>query len=384
MRVACISASRIPSDTANSIQVMKVCQAIARIGHDVRLLVPGEESASWASLSGHYGLDPDHPFAIRWIPARARMRRYDFSLAAVRSARAWRADALYAWPLQAALFGLLARFPLALELHGPPEGRIGPTLFRLILALPGRKRLLPITQALVHLLAARYRLPTAPGALVVAPNGVDMARYESLPDPEEARRELGLPDRPTVGYSGHLYPGRGMALMLELARRHPRVQFLWVGGRPADVVRWRDALTEAGVPNVHLAGFVANQMLPRYQAAAEILLMPYETAIAGSGGGDSAAYASPMKMFEYLASGRAILSSDLPVLREVLDEEVAVLCPPEDVSAWSQALGALLDQPRRRVQLGGRAQAVARRYTWRRRAQRCLDRLLPEAAMVSE
>ena len=57
-----------------------------------------------------------------------------------------------------------------------------------------------------------------------------------------------------------------------------------------------------------------------YQAACDILLMPYEKAIAGSSGGNSVDICSPMKMFEYMAAGRAIISSDLPVIHEMLDE----------------------------------------------------------------
>ena len=82
-------------------------------------------------------------------------------------------------------------------------------------------------------------------------------------------------------------------------------------------------LEQGGIKNVHLTGFVPNEELPLYQAACDILLMPYEEAIAGSSGGDTARFASPMKAFEYMAAGRPILSSDLPVFREVLDEAFA-------------------------------------------------------------
>ena len=85
MKVACISASEIPSRTANSIQVMKACQAIAELGHFVHLLVPGQETQPWERLADHYGLRV--PFRVSWLPSRPRLRRYDFALAAVREAR---------------------------------------------------------------------------------------------------------------------------------------------------------------------------------------------------------------------------------------------------------------------------------------------------------
>jgi hypothetical protein len=66
--------------------------------------------------------------------------------------------------------------------------------------------------------------------------------------------------------------------------------------------------------------------------------MPYERSVAVSGGGDTADVCSPMKMFDYMAAGRAIISSDLPVLQEVLNEQNAVFCSPDAPDQWEQAL----------------------------------------------
>jgi glycosyltransferase involved in cell wall biosynthesis len=79
-----------------------------------------------------------------------------------------------------------------------------------------------------------------------------------------------------------------------------------------------------------------------------------------------------MKLFDYLAAGRAILSSDLPVLHEVLTPETAVFCPPEDPSAWRAALASLLADPARCRALGLAARAAAARYTWLERETRAL------------
>jgi glycosyltransferase involved in cell wall biosynthesis len=268
---------------------------------------------------------------------------------------------------------LLRGLPVLLEIHGEPEGRFGPTLFRFFLRLRGKKRLLPITHALGAHLEKVYRVVFTPGEVVIGPNGVDLERYAGLPNPAEARRMLGLRETTTAGYTGHLYPGRGIGLLVELARRYPHVHFLWVGGRPEDVENWRRELASQSLANVSLTGFVPNSRLPLYQAAADILLMPYERAIAGSSGGNSADYCSPMKMFEYMACGRAILSSDLPVLREVLNESNAVLCPPEDTEAWDVAFGALLDNSVQRQALGCHARQDVTAYTWQARAGKALE-----------
>ena len=368
MRIVAIAAARVPSATANSIQVMKACAALSALGHEVRLLLPGPDPlVHWDELARAYGLQGR--FGVEWLPGRGRRR---FTWQAARKARALRADLVYAWPPQAAVFALLSGLPVVFEAHEPPSGTFGPLWWRLFLRLPGRRRVAAITRALKDLLERRYGRPRD-GLTVVAPNGVELERFAGLPGPSGARSRLGLPDRPTVMCTGHLYAGRGADLFLALARALPQAHFVWVGGRPQDVADWQARAQAQRLANLTFSGHVPNQDLPLWQSAADVLLMPYARAIAGSSGGDSAAVASPMKMFEYMAAGRAILSSDLPVIREVLDENSAVLCPPEDLAAWTRALGALLDDPARRAALGQSARSLAAGYTWTGRAGRILE-----------
>jgi glycosyltransferase involved in cell wall biosynthesis len=364
MKIICISLSQIPSDTANSIQVMKVCQAFAQMGHEISLFVPGPQAdkLDLGELQRHYGLRT--LFKIEWLAARSRRL---FPLTAVRHARRLGAELLYVWPVQAGVLGLLAGIPSMLELHDFPAGRFGPFWLRLFLDIPGHKRLLPITNAL------RIALHLPPAKTVILSDGVDLERYVSLPDPISARNELGLPELPTVLCTGHLYEGRGVDLFLRLAEKFPQTSFVWVGGRSADVKAWQERAAASSLTNVIFTGFVPNERIPLYQSAAEVLLMPYQRIVATSSGGNTAAICSPMKMFEYMAAGGAILTSDLPVLREVLDEESAVFCPPEDDGAWESALGELLVDKARRQALGQRARQLAEHYTWIERVRQALD-----------
>ncbi|HHY88626.1 MAG TPA: glycosyltransferase family 4 protein [Chloroflexi bacterium] len=372
MRIACIATSQIPSTTANSIQVMKVCQALALAAPDadVHLWVPGKNETPWEQLAGQYGVQA--PFTIHWVPSQRAFRRYDLIWSAYRAARRWGADLFYTWLPQVALLALRDGCPAVLEVHDRPTGRIGPILFGQYFRQPGRKRTLVISHALRRALEERYRMRFPEAEIQIAPNGVDMDRYRDLPSPSEARAQLGLEERLTAVYSGHLYAGRGMSLLLGLAEAFPQVNFLWAGGQPDAVERWRGEARSRGLDNVRLTGFIENARLPLYQAAGEILLMPYERSIAGSSGGNSADICSPMKMFEYMAAGRAILSSDLPVIREVLNEDNAVLAPPEDLQAWVTALGGLLEDAERRKRLGEMARADVLEYTWDNRARKAL------------
>ena len=371
MNIVAIAGSTIPSDTANSLQVMKACQALVQLEHQVTLLVPVSTTAKNTSidLQQHYGLQTHFP--IEWLSSSSRRM---FTWDAVRRARTLKADMLYTWFPQSAVFGLLSKLPVIFEIHIQPTGFLGPIWHRLFANLRGRKRLVSITRALVELLERDVHMHLDWDEMVIAPNGVDLERFASLPDPINARRQIGLREARTVMCTGHLYAGRGADLFLALAKSLPQAHFVWVGGRPEDIELWKRRAQTENVSNIAFTGFLPNRDLPLYQAAADILLMPYSRSIMGSSGtADSANVASPMKMFEYMAAGRPIVSADLPVIREILNERNAVFCKPDDVGEWRLAIESLLDNAARRMELGEQARRDVQGYTWLARAERILN-----------
>ena len=369
MNIVAIAGSTVPSDTANSLQVMKACNALVQLGHQVKLIVPGTPSTS-ANLKQHYGLQTDFP--IEWLASSSRRI---FTWQAVQRARALKPDLLYTWFPQSAVFGLLYKIPTVFEIHIQPTGTLGPAWHRAFAKMNGRKRLVSITQALVDVLDHNYNIRLKPDEVVVAPNGVDLERFAALPStPELARQQLNFPSTPTVMCTGHLYDGRGADLFLALAKSIPQAHFVWVGGRPDDVVTWKGRAESQNIANLTFTGFIPNQNLPLYQSAADILLMPYSRSIMGSSGtADSASVASPMKMFEYMAAGRAIVTADLPVIREVLNERNAVFCKPDDLKDWKLGIEKLLANESYRVELGKQAQHDVNGYTWLARAEKIID-----------
>ena len=385
MKIICISASQIPSNAANSIQTMKAVNALARLGHEVTLIVPPAAEPlpagkDWDSLALYYGLS--RRFQIEWLPSPSRRL---FFLSAVRRAHRLKPDLLYVWPLQCAVLGLLHGHPTILEMHDLPSGRVGPLYYSYFRDLAGRKRITVITRALKKALDERYGNVFPAQDVILSPNGVELERFVYLPGPVAARRLLGLREAPTVACAGHLYAGRGVELFLELARRLPDVRFVWAGGRPEDVDHWKSQAAALGLDNLLFTGFVLNERLPLYQAAADVLLMPYSREIGiSSGKGNSALLSSPMKMFEYLATGRPIIASDLAVFHEVLDETNAVFCSPDKPIDWEGALRGLLDNRERRETLGKQAHLDAQKYSWTERARRILDGFVPNPVPVRE
>jgi glycosyltransferase involved in cell wall biosynthesis len=381
MKILLVAPTYLPARRANTLQVMKMAQAMQVLGHEVLVLVPDSGlggAVDWRTLAHYYGLH--QKFDLKWLSVNPGLRSYDYGYQAVRYFKRWEADILYTRLPQAAALASTLGFPTIFEAHDLPGGYMGKWLWKRFLHGHGARRFVVITQSLKDAINREVtHLPDSPFT-VVAPDGVDLNRYEGIPDPPEARRSLQIGQLPrlsvsrfTVGYTGHLYPGRGIRLILDIASLLPDVTFLLVGGEPDEIrnldheVEWRH------IDNVIITGFIPNTELPVFQAACEVLLMPYQRKVAASSGGDISHYLSPMKLFEYLACGRVILSSDLPVLREVLDDQNAILLPPDQVETWVNAILTIRDDPVRRKALMVQARKDSQRYAWEGRVARILN-----------
>jgi len=406
MKIAVIAPTYLPSSRANTIQVMKMTQALMEIGHTVRLAVPSTQtdgiSQRWDKLAHHYGLQ--HEFDIQWLLSSPTWRGYDFGWRAMRWARMWEAQYVYTRHPQTAAFCSLAAIPTILEVHDLPHGWMADNLFQAFLKGKGARRLALITYTLAGDLAVRFpaissQVPVQPqyvvsknplkypaGFVLIAPDGVDLVRYAGLPDPQKARIALAhMTDFPwanlqqerfTVGYTGHLYPGRGTDLILDMAQRLPEIAFLIAGGDPARVETLRQAADKRALKNMYITGFIPNADLPLVQAACDVLLMPYQERVEASSGGDISRYLSPMKAFEYLACGRPIVASNLPVFREIFNDQNCLLVTHANVEEWIDALLKLQHDPDLRRQYAEQARRDVQQYEWKARAKRILDGLL--------
>ncbi len=381
MKIALITNSRIPSLTANSIQAMKVAQALMQLDHEVKMFAPAEtDPVSEETLLSHYGLRLVPRLEL--LPSIKRLKRFDFIFHAQRAAKNFGADLIYTWLPQSAVLGLWSGYPVVLEMHADNSGKLGAWWMRQFWKSNGRKLMTVTTSALRNVLERSTKLQFKDEAVLLAPNGVELEKYDGLPNPVEARHQLNLPEGLTVGFTGHIYPGRGADLLFELAKQMPQVNFLWVGGTPELVEFWRGELQRAKMTNVTMTGFVKHESIPLYQAAADILLMPYSRSIEASSGQDIAEVINPMKMFEYMAAGRAIVSADLPSIREVLNDGNAVFCSAKEegnrelvIGNWRLGIERLLADESRRLALSAQARKDVASFTWVKREERVMERI---------
>lgn len=376
MRISYISQSTVPSRAANSIHVMKMCQALARGGHDVTLLTMDTAAGRERGVRDVYGYHGVAAcFDIQNIPApRMRGGSAVYGLLAARRAKTLKPDVVYGRHLAGCYFAAKLGLPVIFEAHHPWDDRRDIDAFMLsgLVRDPRLQRFVVITEALKVYYAARYA--GLADKLFVAADGADPVARDVRPV-----ALAGQGERLQVGYAGHLYAGKGMEIVSELAQRCDWADFHIVGGKDQDRAFWQARC--AGLENLTFHGHVSPSEVATYIMAFDVALLPNQRVI-GIGQArqrDIGSFTSPLKAFEYMAAGRAILASDLPVLREVFtDQADALLCAPDAIEMWEQALAKLRDDPDMRERLGNAARAkFLEHYTWQVRAAAVLGALPP-------
>jgi glycosyltransferase involved in cell wall biosynthesis len=173
-----------------------------------------------------------------------------------------------------------------------------------------------------------------------------------------------------VGYAGLTFAHRRLDLLVEafarIARQHGDALLMLVGGRPYEVSELRALARRLGIPKERLItpGQVEHDLTPGYLAAADVLVIP---------GTVTQATASPLKLFEYIAAGRAIVCKEMPALREIVDDHSAIFFPAGDVDSLAASLAMLREEPETRETLGQNARALSAQYTYRARAARIAE-----------
>ncbi|MCD6107573.1 MAG: glycosyltransferase family 4 protein [Caldisericaceae bacterium] len=367
MKITYISSSTIPSRTANSIHVMKMCQAFARNGHEVVLIVPDTKHGTQSGVEdvfSFYGVN--RCFEIVQLPwLKFKGRGYCYGYFAAKKAKSLKPDIVYCRNTVGCFLSARFGLPVVFESHAPlaDNGRISEWMFRRLITHTKFRKLVVITSALKEYFEIKY--PQIGEKIQIAPDGAD-------PVPESTKPVI-LPNknkRFQVGYLGQLYQGKGMEIVAKLAKNCPWADFHIVGGVANDILYWQGVT--AGLKNITYHGYVPHAVSYSYIIAFDVLLLPNQRNIRGhSGSGDIAKWTSPLKMFEYMAAGKSILASDLSVLKEVLvHEHNALLCPPDDASAWEKSLERLCDDNNLQKRLGREAlRDFKENYTWQTRAK---------------
>jgi glycosyltransferase involved in cell wall biosynthesis len=364
MRIVYLSGAVFPSRRAHGVHIVRMCQAFARNGHETTLVGKSVDHARTQDIYDFYGVESN--FRLTLLPCPKVRGSSIFLFPRLhRLLRSYGPEdvLIYARDVYGASLAARLGYRVIYEAHWPPPNAVIHWLEkRLFVAKPFQK-LVVISENLKCIYMSMFRRISR---VDVCHDGADEPQIGPVVDYPWP----GSGDRLQIGYTGHLYPGRGIELILACADRSPQYDFHVIGGMDGDIEYWR---RQAGT-NVHFHGFIHPALVHLALGKCDVLLMPYQRKVAGGRKGiDTSQCMSPMKLFEYMASRRVIIASDLPVLREVLDERMAVLVPPDNVDEWDAAIQRCEDRAYRETLADNAYNAFREHYTWEKRAQRVLE-----------
>lgn len=383
MKIVYIAQSLIPSRTANSIHIMKMCHAFAQNGHDVVLQNLSEQNEnqvssddshlySLYSVKKIFDIKNKAILAIRGSRIRYLVSTLFTLVSLCKEMRRCNADLVYGRSLVGCFAAALVGKDVIFESHFPVwHSFLERLMFQMLLRQPHFKKLVVISEALKKAYVSRYpQLQFS--KILVAHDGADLcdthARHESW---------CGGKERLQVGYVGHLYKGKGIEVIAAVAKEMPEVDFHIIGGLEKDITEWKNKISSE---NVFFHGFVPQNKLSPYINSLDVCLLPNQLVVSGYGGKDKrvkniGSFTSPLKMFEYMAHKRAIVASDLPVLREVLNDDCAVLVGASDIAAWCGAIHIMTDAGLRQRLSENAYNLLRDKYTWQKRAEFIINSL---------
>ena len=372
LRVLYVGSHPLFTEGASAVHMLKMCQAMANLGIEVECVLPG-----WVNkerLFSYYGIKT--PFRVTSIalsggPARrplhgflsafyARRKRNDFDFVLTR-------DLIFAWFATKAL-----GVPTVYDAHHPP---VNWAAERIISSFSRSKNLLGMSFNSRGLHDIYFCLGMTGQNPMVAPNGFEREAFEGEHDISLLRERLGLPlERKIVCYCGNTYRGRGLEILVRAAAQMPEVEFLIVGGREKDNALWREMARQDGSANFRIEGFVRQREVPSYLLASDVLVMPYSSKITIRDGTEAGEFTSPLKLFEYMATGKPIVATGVPSVLEILRPgENSVVTPPDNGGEFVRVLGLVLADPELCARISEAARSDAIGYTWERRVEKIIE-----------
>lgn len=361
-----IANARMPTEKGHGIQIAKMCEAFIEAGIDLTLVVPRRVTDP-RSVREYYGLRVDVPLvrlpALDWytgghvgylLSSVSFMLSYFYFVWCKR--RSGEQCILYTVDTDNYSSSALAFFnlPLFSEMHGAklrtPAQRI---LFRRVCGI------IAINKIIVKELKERF--PRSRTHYIVEPNGIDLSEFIDI-DKRDARTRLGLPqDIPIALYLGRFFDWKGLEILPQAATQTPSVRWQLVGGSAEDFKK----LVKGPLPaNFFFAGGCPYNERTLWFAAADALIV-----LGTARDIQSYRYTSPMRLFEYLATGRPIIASHTPAIREIVSEKQVLFYEPDNVQDLARVVQYAVTHS---AELASRIEAAKRMATassWRARAE---------------
>jgi len=377
LTIVYVSNTRLPTEKAHGLALAKLSEAFADVGLSVDIVAPLLWRKRGADYFDYYRVKRNVRLTflptIDLIPLHV-VRRFAFVLQMLAFSLAaylyckfhyrGRSDVVFFSHDYIPLYFLsFLPQPIFYDIHHFPGTNF---MYERVLS---KSRIVAVqTKWKIQALSKQFRIE--PHRVIYWPNGTDVEAFARTETVREARRALGLPEEGRfIVYTGQLFQWKGVQTVIRALEFLPvDVHLYLVGGAAEDVERIKREEPCAYDPRLHFIASQPHETMPLWLRAADVLVLP-NTATQKV----SRWYTSPMKLFEYMASGRPMVASDIPSIREVVSEADAFFATPDDPNSFAaqieQALSNSTEGERRAVH----AQEAVRQFSWRERALRLSD-----------
>ena len=369
---------RTRSKDGQYVHIEEMVDAFRKLGHEVIIVAPaGAEDESFGADSGMVAK------LKHYLPKFVyELAEFGYSLVAywklAAAIRKHQPDALYERYnlLMPSGIWISRRFalPMLLEVNSPlyeERARYGGLSLKRLARWSEQytwrnaDHVLPVTEVLAKVIEANG---VERSRIEVIHNGINTARFANVPETSAAKRALGLDDNLVLGFTGFVRDWHGMNKVIDMIAQDPPGSgrsLVVVGDGPARASLEQQAAALGIAKRVRFTGIIGRNEVARYVAAFDIALQP-----------SVVAYASPLKLFEYLALGKAIIGPAQPNIQEILtDGENALLFDPADATSMEKVIDRLCTDPVLRTKLAENARQtiIDKKLTWLANAQRVVD-----------
>lgn len=337
MSLLYISPSVLPSKSANSVHVMRMCNAFSKNGIKVDLLCKASvKESDTINIFDYYGI-PKSSFKITPLVQfhSNKLNSLKYGLRTLLYSLKTKCNNIYSRDqLCSVLILLFSNKIFFIELHSPPTG-IYKLVFKLFVNTDRISKIILISDALKKIVIDKLKIQSEDKILVC---------HDGADEPSSINTKINFTkNNYDVGYVGHLYSGRGIETILNLAEINKEIKFHIIGGYETDINHWK---TKINSDNIIFHGHVKPKLVSVFLNQFDLLIAPYQQKVIIPNGLNTASWMSPLKIFEYMAAKKPILSSNLPVLKEVLTHNVnSYLCDPNKLSDWDIGLKFLVLNP---------------------------------------
>lgn len=326
MKLLYIAPRDFPRRVANRVQTIKMAEAFSRVT-DLTLCV-SKLHLTRAELWQYYGVE--HPFDIReWGTSPFGRQSLYSLLPALWQIKKIRPDVIFFREEQ---IGWLLSFFIRdyiYEMHAI-QGPLDRYYNRLVRR---SKKTIVVSEGLKQAGIARGM---AEDKIEVHPAGVDLAAFDLDIDTKDARDRVGLPsDKKIVLYSGRLSAWKGVETLLMSAAYLPTdTRIVFLGGFEGEPESLQAKAVSMGLEDrIEILGTRPHGEVPLFLKAADVLVVPNVPVTT-----ESSEFTSPLKLLEYMSARKPIVASDLPSLREIVDERSATLVQPGDAKALASGI----------------------------------------------